>query len=92
MKKKGASHDGQLKRLKRIEGQIRGLIRMVEEQRYCIEILTQIKAAQSALASVEEQIIKDHLNHCVKQALSSDNSSEREKSLLEIEELLKSVR
>ncbi|MDW4653131.1 metal-sensitive transcriptional regulator, partial [Escherichia coli] len=54
-----------LKRLKRIEGQIRGLATMVEEDRYCIDVVTQIAAARAALRRVEEEVLRDHVAHCV---------------------------
>ena len=57
--------DEYLKRLRRIEGQARGLQRMVEEDQYCIDILTQVSAVQSALDSVAVNLLKDHMNHCV---------------------------
>ncbi|MCL4445315.1 MAG: metal-sensitive transcriptional regulator [Actinobacteria bacterium] len=59
------------RRLRRIEGQIRGLNRMVEEDTYCIDILTQISAATRALQSVALQLLGDHLSHCVQDALRS---------------------
>ena len=52
-------------RLKRIEGQVRGIARMIEEDRYCIDILTQIRAVRAALRSVEDEVLKDHVEHCV---------------------------
>ena len=58
-----------LKRLNRIEGQVRGLARMVEEDRYCIDIVTQIAAARAALRRVEEEILRDHVAHCVEHAI-----------------------
>src|SRR5580693_5399777 len=60
-----------LKRLKRIEGQIRGLAGMVEDDRYCIDVVTQIAAAKAALRRVEEEILRDHVAHCVEHAISS---------------------
>ena len=60
-----ASKDDQLKRLRRIEGQIRGLQRLVEEDQYCIDILTQVSAMTKALQSVSLGLLDDHLNHCV---------------------------
>ena len=57
--------DDYLKRLRRIEGQARGLQRMVEDEKYCIDILTQVSAVQSALDSVAVNLLKDHMNHCV---------------------------
>ncbi len=57
-----------LKRLRRIEGQVRGLQKMVEEDKYCIDILTQVSAATKALQAVALGLLDDHLNHCVAQA------------------------
>jgi CsoR family transcriptional regulator, copper-sensing transcriptional repressor len=66
----GYTHDkdSYLRRLRRIEGQIRGLQRMVEEDKYCIDILTQVSAATKALQSVALGLMEDHLGHCVAQA------------------------
>lgn len=64
-------HDHQadiLRRLRRIEGQVRGLQRMVEEEQYCIDVLTQVSASTRALQSVALQLLEDHLAHCVVQA------------------------
>lgn len=73
-------------RLHRIEGQVRGIERMIEEDRYCIDILTQISAAQTALESVAFKILDEHVNHCVAGALASgdpDVAEEKSKELLE---------
>jgi CsoR family transcriptional regulator, copper-sensing transcriptional repressor len=67
------------KRLKRIEGQVRGLQRMVEEDTYCIDILTQVSAANRALQSVALQLLGDHLSHCVQEALAEGGSSATDK-------------
>ena len=68
------------KRLGRIEGQVRGLSKMVEEDRYCIDIVTQISAVRAALRRVEEEVLKDHVAHCVEHALASgDKADQREK-------------
>ncbi|MDA9423169.1 MULTISPECIES: metal-sensitive transcriptional regulator [Bradyrhizobium] len=68
------------KRLGRIEGQVRGLSKMVEEDRYCIDIVTQISAVRAALRRVEEEILKDHVAHCVEHAIASgDKVDQREK-------------
>ena len=69
----GYSDDKQavLKRLRRIEGQIRGLQRMVDEDTYCIDVLTQISAATKALESVALELLDDHLSHCVREAVTS---------------------
>src|SRR4026208_2156970 len=60
-----------LKRLSRIEGQVRGLARMVEDERYCIDIVTQVGAVRAALRRVEEEILRDHVAHCVDHAIQS---------------------
>jgi DNA-binding FrmR family transcriptional regulator len=76
------------KRLHRIEGQVRGIERMVDEERYCIDILTQIGAVRTALESIGLQVLGDHVTHCVHDALSSgDAETATEKS----EELLAAV-
>ena len=68
------------KRLGRIEGQVRGLSKMVDEDRYCIDIVTQISAVRAALRRVEEEILKDHVAHCVEHAIASgDRADQREK-------------
>jgi DNA-binding FrmR family transcriptional regulator len=75
-----------IKRLHRIEGQVRGLERMVEEDRYCIDVLTQIGAVTTALESLAFRILDDHVNHCVSGALASGDAGEAEaksKELLE---------
>jgi len=80
--------DALIKRLHRIEGQVRGLERMVEEERYCIDILTQIGAAMTALESVGLKVLDDHVSHCVAGALASgDEAQAREKT----DELLAAV-
>ena len=69
-----------LKRLGRIEGQVRGLARMVADDRYCIDVVTQISAVRAALRRVEEEILRDHVAHCVEHAISSgDKADQREK-------------
>ena len=83
-----ASHKSQINRLKRIEGQIRGVTHMIEENRYCMDIVTQIKAVKSALLSVENKIIKDHINHCVHQADRSKNGKEAAVKLRELQALI----
>lgn len=69
-----------LNRLKRIEGQVRGIARMVEEDRYCIDILHQLQAVKAAIARAESEILKDHASHCVEDAIKSGSAkSQREK-------------
>ncbi|MGH3092122.1 MAG: metal-sensitive transcriptional regulator [Gaiellaceae bacterium] len=78
--------DALVKRLHRIEGQVRGIERMVEDERYCIDVLTQIGAVTTALESVAFKILDDHVGHCVSGALASgdaDVAAEKSKELLE---------
>jgi CsoR family transcriptional regulator, copper-sensing transcriptional repressor len=65
------SKDAQLKRLRRIEGQVRGLQRMVEQDQYCIDVLTQVSAATKALQAVALSLLDDHLSHCVVEAVAA---------------------
>ena len=71
--------DSHLKRLRRVEGQVRGLQRMVEEDKYCIDILTQVSAATKALQSVALGLMEDHLGHCVAQAVTEGGDVASEK-------------
>jgi len=77
-----------LKRLQRIEGQVRGLARMVEEDRYCIDVDTQISAARAALRKVEEEVLHDHVAHCVENAIASGNKAEQRRKVAELMEVL----
>ncbi|MFD9705609.1 metal-sensitive transcriptional regulator [Lentzea sp. HUAS TT2] len=74
-----ADKDAYLKRLRRIEGQIRGLQRMVENDEYCIDVLTQISAATKALQAVSLGLLDEHLKHCVAQAAAEGGSVAEEK-------------
>ena len=81
-----AEKDALVKRLHRIEGQVRGIEKMLEDDRYCIDILTQISAVTTALESVAFRILDDHVSHCVADALSSgdeDEASAKTQELLE---------
>jgi CsoR family transcriptional regulator, copper-sensing transcriptional repressor len=71
--------DAYLKRLRRIEGQVRGLQRMVEEDTYCVDVLTQISAATRALQAVAIGLLEDHLGHCVTQAIEQGGPEAEEK-------------
>ncbi|MCB5944371.1 metal-sensitive transcriptional regulator [Acidocella sp. KAb 2-4] len=71
-------------RLKRIEGQVGGVLRMVEEDRYCIDLLTQISAVRAALHKVEEEILRDHLNHCVANAFTSGDATDQRQKVEEL--------
>jgi len=77
------------KRLARIEGQVRGVARMVDEERYCIDILTQLAAVQTALEAVGLKILDEHVQHCVTRALTSGDAAEAE---TKANELLAAVR
>ena len=77
-----------LKRLSRIEGQVRGLSRMVTEDRYCIDIITQISAIRAALRRAEEEILRDHVSHCVEGAIASGNKTDQRQKISEIIEVL----
>jgi len=72
------------KRLTRIEGQVRGLSRMVEEDRYCIDIVTQIAAVRAALRRLEEEILRDHVGHCVEHAVASGSKAEQRRKIEEL--------
>lgn len=72
------------KRLAKIEGQVRGLARMVEEDRYCIDIVTQIAAVRAALRRLEEEILRDHISHCVEHAIASGNKAEQRRKVEEL--------
>jgi DNA-binding FrmR family transcriptional regulator len=88
MKQGHARHTGQLERLRRVEGQVGGLVRMVEEGRYCVDILTQIRAARAALRRVEESVLREHVEHCVAQAIRSGDPADQK---AKVDELLEVV-
>lgn len=77
-----------LNRLNRVEGQIRGVARMVEEGRYCIDVLTQLHAVRAALSGIETLMLKDHLNHCIEHAIVSGDAAEQRQKANEIIQLL----
>jgi DNA-binding FrmR family transcriptional regulator len=77
-----------MKRLSRIEGQVRGLSRMVEHDRYCIDIVTQLSAVRAALRRVEQEILRDHVGHCVKQAMRSDDLEDQDRKVQELMDVL----
>jgi len=78
---------GTLRRLKTIEGHLRGVIRMVEADAYCIDVIRQIQAVEAALNKVSSRILENHLNSCVITAIQGDNPRERERVLKEITEV-----
>jgi DNA-binding FrmR family transcriptional regulator len=77
-----------IKRLRRIEGQVGGLLRMVENDRYCVDVLTQISAVRAALHKVEERVLHDHVSHCVADAFASGNVTEQRQK---VEELIATI-
>ncbi len=79
--------DATIKRLSRIEGQVRGIGRMIEEGRYCIDILQQTQAIKSALAKVEDAILKDHAATCIETAIASGEEEEQRKKFGELVDL-----
>ena len=80
-------HEKQLSSLKRIEGQVRGVTKMIEEKKYCIDILNQIKAVKNALSTVEGKIVRNHLQACVKDALEDNTNFDNK-----VDELVKALK
>ncbi len=85
--KKNADHSSDLQRLKRVSGQIDGIKKMIEEKRYCTDILMQTKAVRAALKALEVSILEKHLNHCVVGAFDSKSKVDSQKKVDEILEL-----
>ena len=83
-----ATKDQLLKRLKRLEGQVRGVERMVEDDRYCIDVVTQIAAVRAALRRVEEEVLADHVGHCVQHAIDTGDKAQQRKKIAELVETL----
>lgn len=81
-------YDSQLPGLNRIEGQIKGIKRMIEDRRYCVDILTQLKAAKAALHKVEQEVLKKHMQHCIKNAVTSKDEVEIQTKIDELMKLL----
>jgi DNA-binding FrmR family transcriptional regulator len=85
-----ASHQAQLSRLRRIHGQLAGIIRMIEDERYCVDILTQTRAVRAAIKKVEQGVLESHIDHCLGQAAASGDAVEREHKLQEITAVMRS--
>lgn len=86
-------HDPKLiTRLSRIEGQVRGISRMVSEGRYCIDILTQLQAVRAALTKVETAILQEHLGKCIEGAITSGNAADQRAKINELVQLLERSR
>jgi CsoR family transcriptional regulator, copper-sensing transcriptional repressor len=80
--------DNTIKRLNRIEGQVRGIKNMIEDERYCIDVLQQMQAIKAALSKVEDAILKDHSNTCVASAIASGNTKEQQQKFNELVDLI----
>ena len=80
-------HKKELSSVRRIEGQLRGIAKMIEEEKYCIDILNQLKAVKNAISTVEGKILKNHLQECVKDALTDSNNFDDK-----VDELLKTLK
>ncbi|MFH1359730.1 MAG: metal-sensitive transcriptional regulator [Candidatus Omnitrophota bacterium] len=81
-------HAAQIVSLRRIEGQIRGIQKMIEDKRYCVDVLIQLRSVVKAIGSVREKILRRHLEHCVKDALQGKSEAERQKKIDEVINLL----
>ena len=90
--KKNPSHENNLVALRRIEGQVRGVQRMIEGRKYCIDILNQIYAIKGALSRVEEKILEKHFQHCVTDAIKGTSEKEKQQKMAEILKLIHQVR
>ncbi len=83
------AHDGTLNRLSRIAGQVQGIRRMVEDRKYCIDIVTQLQATCAALRAAELQILQTHMSHCVHDAFESGSSEEAHQKMEELLRVMK---
>lgn len=83
------THEETLRRLRRIAGQVQGVQRMIEEKKYCIDIITQIQAARSALRAVELQILQKHMSHCVRDAFAAGSQTDAGEKMNELLRVMK---
>ena len=90
--KKGTCHHDKLTRLKRIEGQVRGVHKMIEDERYCVDILHTVGATIGALKKLETAILKDHLDACVRNAFNGTSRKNKQEKIEEIHGLLEQLR
>jgi DNA-binding FrmR family transcriptional regulator len=86
--KSASKKNATLRRLSRVEGQVRGLARMVEDDRYCIDIVTQISAVRAALRRVEEEILREHVAHCVEHAIKSGDKADQRRKVAELMDVM----
>lgn len=89
---RGTPHHDELTRLRRIEGQVRGIQGMIEDDRYCIDILTQIRSVLRALEKVSDSVLERHLHHCVADALASGDPKKKDEKLREVITVLEKAR
>jgi DNA-binding FrmR family transcriptional regulator len=75
-------------RLNRIEGQVRGLSKMLDEDRYCIDIVTQISAVRAALRRLQDEVLKDHVGHCVAHAIASGDKADQQQKIAELMDVI----
>jgi len=92
MAKQLTFHHEEIPRLKRIEGQIRGIQKMIEDERYCVDILTQLSSIQGAIKSVEVNILERHLNGCVQHSFTKGNKVDKTEKIAEVIDVLKRFR
>lgn len=92
MAKQLTFHHKEMPRLRRIEGQIRGIQKMIEDERYCIDILTQLSSVQGAIKSVEENILERHLKGCVQHSFTKGNKADKAEKIAEVIDVLKKFR
>ncbi len=90
--KQNPNHDDNLIALRRIEGQVRGVQKMIEDRKYCVDILNQIYAVKGALARVEEKILEKHFQHCVTTAIIGCSEKEKQQKLDEVLKLINQAR
>ena len=90
--KQPTTHKEQLEFLRKIEGQIRGIQRMIEEEKYCVDILTQVHAVISALARIEDKILEKHFETCVTSAAQGKSAGDRKQKLDEVMQLIRRFR
>ena len=81
-----------LQRLTRIAGQVRGVSGMIEDDRYCIDVLTQMQAIRAALKKVEDEVLADHVSHCVEHAIRSGDAKDQRKKVRELIEVIERAR
>lgn len=90
-RKKGTDHSAELSRVNRIKGQVEGIGKMIEERTYCPQIITQIQAIRSSLASLQAVLLKGHLEHCVKDGLRNSNGADAGKLFSELINIFKNT-